>query len=171
MWNNYGFVFDIFNVFKKYNVDVNIINTSQFNISTTTDESCIETLNYVIEELKDKYHVEFSFNNIIISLVSDKIRKCNLIGKIFEITERLDEDVARINPLGGHYVWLLKAKRFEYSFEPGVSGEAVNQQVFDDLKNPAVSGADKPYNQNVTDSSKKIFDYSKTDYGGVYGGY
>lgn len=92
-------------------------------------------------------------------------------GKIFEITERLDEDVARINPLGGHYVWLLKAKRFEYSFEPGVSGEAVNQQVFDDLKNPAVSGADKPYTQNITDSSKKIFDYSQTDYGSVYGGY
>ena len=92
-------------------------------------------------------------------------------GKIFEITERLDEEVARINPLGGHYVWLLKAKRFEYSFEPGLSGEAVNQQVFDDAKNPAVSGADKPYNFNITDSSKTIFDYSKTDYGGVYGGY
>jgi hypothetical protein len=92
-------------------------------------------------------------------------------GKIFEITERLDEDVARINSLGGHYVWLLKAKRFEYSFEPGVSGEAVNQQVFDDLKNPAVSGANKPYTQNITDSSKNIFDYSKTDYGSVYGGY
>jgi len=92
-------------------------------------------------------------------------------GKIFEITERLDEEVARINPLGGHYVWLLKAKRFEYSFEPGLSGEAVNQQVFDDAKNPAVSGADKPYNFNITDTSKTIFDYSKTDYGGVYGGY
>lgn len=92
-------------------------------------------------------------------------------GKIFEITERLDEDVARINPLGGHYVWLLKAKRFEWSFEPGVSGEAVNQQVFDDTKNTAVTGANKPYNQNITDSSKKIFDYSKTDFGDVYGGY
>jgi aspartate kinase len=88
MWNNYGFVFDIFNVFKKYNVDVNIINTSQFNISTTTDESCIETLNYVVEELKNKYYVELSSNNTIISLVSDKIRKCNLIGKIFEITQK-----------------------------------------------------------------------------------
>jgi hypothetical protein len=92
-------------------------------------------------------------------------------GKMFEITERLDEDVARINPLGGHYVWLLKAKRFEWSFEPGVSGEAVNQQVFDDTKNTAVTGANKPYTQNITDSSKKIFDYSKTDYGDVYGGY
>jgi len=92
-------------------------------------------------------------------------------GKIFEITERLDEDVARINPLGGHYVWLLKAKRFEYSFEPGVSGEAVNQQVFDDLKNNSVEGANKPYDYNVADASKKIFDYEKTNYDNVYGGY
>jgi hypothetical protein len=92
-------------------------------------------------------------------------------GKIFEITQRLDEDVARINPLGGHFVWLLKAKRFEYSFEPGLSGEAVNDQVFDDARIPSVSGANKPYSYNIEDASKQIFDYSKTDYGSVYGGY
>jgi len=92
-------------------------------------------------------------------------------GKIFEITQRLDEEASRINPLMGHYVWLLRAKRFEYSFEPGVSGEAVNQQVFDDAKNNAVSGADKPYSYNVADASKNIFDYSQTNYGDVYGGY
>lgn len=94
-------------------------------------------------------------------------------GKYFEITERLDEDSAQINPLMGHYVWLIKAKRFEYSFEPGLSGDAVNQQIFDDAKNPDpnVKGADKNYSFNVDDASKKIFDYSKTDYGDVYGGY
>lgn len=92
-------------------------------------------------------------------------------GKMFEITERLDEDSARINQLMGHYVWLIKAKRFEWSFEPGVSGEAVNQQVFDDAKNAAVSGADKPYPYSANQYSKNIFDYSKTDYGSVYGGY
>jgi len=93
-------------------------------------------------------------------------------GKIFEITERLDEDSARINQLMGHYVWLVKAKRFEYSFEPGLSGgETVNQQVYDDTKSPGVSGADKPYNYDVNNAGKKVFDYSKTDYGGVYGGY
>jgi len=92
-------------------------------------------------------------------------------GKIFEITERLDEDAAQINPLMGHYVWLIKAKRFEYSFEPGLSGEAMNNQVFDDAKNPTVSGADKPYSYDVNEASKSVFDYSKTNYGGVYGGY
>jgi hypothetical protein len=92
-------------------------------------------------------------------------------GKFFEITERLDEDIAQINPLAGHYVWLIKAKRFEWSFEPGLSGEAVNSQVFDDTKSPAASGAYKPYDFSVDIDSKNIFDYTQTDYGDVYGGY
>lgn len=92
-------------------------------------------------------------------------------GNIYEITQRLDQDIAQINPLAGHYVWLLKAKRFEYSFEPGVIPEAQNQQIFDDTKNIAVSGADKPYSYSVDEASKQIFDYSKTDYSNIYGGY
>ena len=92
-------------------------------------------------------------------------------GKLFEVTERLDEDIAQINPLAGHYVWLVKAKRFEWSFEPGLSGEAVNDQVFDDTKVATASGADKPYADSVDTDSKNIFDYSLTDYSDVYGGY
>ena len=70
-------------------------------------------------------------------------------GKYFEITERLDEDVAQINPLAGHYVWLIKAKRFEWSFEPGLSADAVNDQIFDDTKSPTASGANKPYDYSA----------------------
>jgi hypothetical protein len=47
-------------------------------------------------------------------------RPGNRQAKYFEITERLDEDIAQINPLAGHYVFLIKAKRFDYSFEPGI---------------------------------------------------
>jgi hypothetical protein len=92
-------------------------------------------------------------------------------GNIYEITQRLDQDIAQINTLMGHYVWLIKAKRFEYSFEPGVTPEAQNDQVFDDTINPLASGANKPYPNSVDIDSKKIFDYSKTDYSDVYGGY
>jgi hypothetical protein len=93
-------------------------------------------------------------------------------GNIYEITQRLDQDIAQINPLMGHYVWLVKAKRFEYSFEPGLSGgEAVNDQVFDDTKSPYASGAVKPYNYSVNEASKSVFDYSQTNYSDVYGGY
>jgi hypothetical protein len=91
-------------------------------------------------------------------------------GNIYEITQRLDQDIAQINPLAGHYVWLVKAKRFEYSFEPGVTPEAQSQQIFDDTKNPAASGADKPYAYSVDVASKDVFN-SETDYSNVYGGY
>ena len=54
-------------------------------------------------------------------------------GNFYEITERRDQDVsAGINPLGGHYVWRFKAKRLEYSFQPGITGERGNDQVYDD---------------------------------------
>lgn len=53
-------------------------------------------------------------------------------GKLFEITERCDEDNSQINPLMGHYVWLLKAKRFDYSFEPDITPEKGSNQVHDD---------------------------------------
>lgn len=52
-------------------------------------------------------------------------------SKWFEITERVDQDIATMNPLLGHYVYRLKAKRYEGSFEPGLSGEQVNNQVFE----------------------------------------
>jgi hypothetical protein len=92
-------------------------------------------------------------------------------GNIYEITQRLDQDIAQINPLAGHYVWLIKAKRFEYSFEPGVNQEAQNNQIFEDTKYAFASGANKPYDYNVSEASKKVFDYTKTDYSDVYGGY
>jgi hypothetical protein len=92
-------------------------------------------------------------------------------GNIYEITQRLDQDIAQINTLMGHYVWLIKAKRFEYSFEPGVTPEAQNDQIFDDTKNPNASGANKPYANSVDIDSKQIFDYTQTDFGNVYGGY
>jgi hypothetical protein len=53
-------------------------------------------------------------------------------GKLFEITERCDEDNSQINPLMGHYVWMLKAKRFDYSFEPDIKPEKGSNQVHDD---------------------------------------
>ena len=55
-------------------------------------------------------------------------------GKLFEITERVDQDNSQINPLMGHYVWMLKAKRFDYSFEPNAPIEKGSNQVHDDTQ-------------------------------------
>lgn len=91
----------------------------------------------------------------------------------YEITQRLDQDIAATNQLGGHYTWLIKAKRYEYSFEPGLTGEQVNQQVYEDTVAAGVSGASKNYPYDVDAQGKNlVFNYSlTTDYDGVYGGY
>ena len=52
-------------------------------------------------------------------------------AKVFEITERVDQDVSALNPLLGHYVYRLKAKRYEFSFEPNAPQEPVNDQVYE----------------------------------------
>ncbi len=81
-------------------------------------------------------------------------------GKHFEITERLDQDVNQINPLFGHYVWLIKAKRHDYSFEPGLAPEAVSNQVDDD--------------PIVDQLSNDVFDYNESPFtinDDVYGDY
>lgn len=87
MWNNYGFVYDIFSVFKENNVDINIINTSQFNITTTTDESDLTKLEKIKEKLEKKYQVELLVNNSIVSIVGDNIRLNKNISWIFAITK------------------------------------------------------------------------------------
>lgn len=100
-------------------------------------------------------------------------------GKIFEITDRVEQDVSRINPLIGHYIWLIKAKRYDYSFEPGLSAEGASDQVYDDSRSGLLSGYTQPesvgkkYTDDVQLQSKEVFDYD--DYfesnDDVYGGY
>jgi hypothetical protein len=99
-------------------------------------------------------------------------------GKMYEITERCDEDNSSINPLAGHYVWLLKAKRLEHSFE-NIPQERGNQQVHDDTFYGDLNGSSKTpterlssYPQDAdTESKEKVFDMSINDtlqYGGYY---
>ena len=60
-------------------------------------------------------------------------RKNGRGGNYFQITQRRDQDIGdNMNALGGHYGWQIKAKRLEYSWEPGLPIETSNQQVNDD---------------------------------------
>lgn len=100
-------------------------------------------------------------------------------GKVFEITDRVDQDISKINPLLGHYIWLIRAKRFDYSFEPGIQPEGAIDQVFDDTKAGLLSGGSQPespaktYDQSASQQSKSIFDYDQyyESNDDIYGGY
>jgi len=116
-----------------------------------------------------------------------KGRPGNRTGKNFEVTEILDEDISRTNQLGGHYVWIIKGKRFEYSFEPGLKDEGGDDQVYDNSSNGILSGGSQPAspkkkyaeqnNENKTllsindVSREQVFDMPKNDNTDVYGGY
>jgi hypothetical protein len=99
--------------------------------------------------------------------------------KWFEITERVDQDVSSINPLMGHYVYRVRAKRYEHSFEPGLSGEKQNQQIYENSFSgvvssliPSVSASEpKSYDFDVDEESRnKVLDMSvnNTDIYGTY---
>jgi len=103
-------------------------------------------------------------------------------GKLFEVTQRLDSENTSINPLAGHYVWLLKLKRFDYSEEVNLPNEKGNLQVMDNTGygtlSATVSGVQpsKPRPSTLEDSAEKItkkfvFDYSQTGHDNVYGTY
>jgi hypothetical protein len=73
----------------------------------------------------------------------------------------------------------LKAKRYEYSFEPGLTGEPVNDQVFDNSFSGIVSSSlvgqlssqAKLYNKDIDIVSKATvldMDVNNTD---IYGSY
>lgn len=100
-------------------------------------------------------------------------------SKIYEVTERTDQDIATLNPVLGHYVYRLRAKRYMNSFEPGAPLEKQNQQVFDNAFSGIVSStipgvsasAAKSYPGDIDNTSKnEVFDMSvnNTD---IYGQY
>lgn len=101
-------------------------------------------------------------------------------GNYFQITQRRDQDIGdSINPLGGHYGWKLMAKRLEYSWEPGLPQETVNQQITEDtfygkLTSTIageVSSAPKSYEGSADQESKHfIIDMTVNDTS-IYGTY
>jgi hypothetical protein len=113
-------------------------------------------------------------------------RPGNRQAKYFEITEKLDQDISQMNQLGGHYVFLLKAKRLDYSFEPNIpfnnltSGISGNQQVYEDSFAGRLSGGSNEQSENKKEnydlydidsqSRNDVFDMSQNN-DDVYGDY
>jgi hypothetical protein len=99
-------------------------------------------------------------------------------GKLFEVTERCDEDNSQINPLMGHYVWLLKAKRFDYSFEPDITPEKGSNQVHDDTNYGEITNSTTPTvrvssypGDSDTQSKTEVYNMNVNNtlaYGGYY---
>lgn len=101
-------------------------------------------------------------------------------AEVFEITERRDENLTmQYNVLQGHYVWIVHAKRFDYSYQPNAPREPGSDQVSDETMYGKLSGGTpypenpKKYPQNIEDDSNKNWDYDNIsgDDDSVYGKY
>jgi len=88
---------------------------------------------------------------------------------IYEITERDDEYLPMTNALMGHYVWYMKCKRYEYSFEPGIETGPNNKQLSDGGDYGRLAGGEnpeelfQPYPDSAPNSAKCIYDYYSDD--------
>ena len=80
MWNSYGFLNDIFRQFSECNINVNIVTTSQFSISATTNEQNKYKLLELEQKLSEKYDVNVVYNCIIFSIVKRNIK--DIIDKL-----------------------------------------------------------------------------------------
>jgi len=91
-------------------------------------------------------------------------------GKIFEITERLDESIKEINQLQGHYVFKLRARRNDHTFLPGLNAEDKSTQVVDVSGVGPLSAIETDYINDIdTEQASYFSEYGTND--DVYGDY
>lgn len=106
-------------------------------------------------------------------------------AKHFIVTEVIDEDGTTINPIMGHYVWKISAKRHDFSYEFGFGPES-EVQVYDNtfagilssdiqsvpsLSSTQLSSSPKAYDFDVDEEvNTKIFPTNQIDES-IYGNY
>jgi aspartate kinase len=82
MWNSVGFLNDIFRQFSENNININIVTTSQFSVSATTNEQNKYKLLEVKQKLSEKYDVQVIMDCYVISIVKRNIDIQNIFNKI-----------------------------------------------------------------------------------------
>jgi len=98
---------------------------------------------------------------------------------IYEVTERDDENLAmNANTLMGHYIWIMKCRRWEGSNEPGAPHEPANTQINDageyGVLPGGVSPPDlvQPYPDSANTEGQQVFDQDQAnEQGSPYGYY
>lgn len=91
-------------------------------------------------------------------------------GKYFEITERVEESVSsNINQLQGHYLYRIKARRYDFTYTDNDVEEAVSEQVTNDALSGKTTDNAQSYIDDIDVEQLSYFDYGSND--DVYGDY
>lgn len=160
---------------------------SKFGLQGTADLTALISIDTFSENLTSStlsgianiYDYEPKSGDLIELSDYGKTRPNGRSGQIYEITERVDQKGGANNQLLGHYVWMIQAKRYDYSFETASAPrEAKMDQVYDNksdgfLNNLPKILETKEYTQFVDKDSQRVFDYAQHPQSntGVYGDY
>ena len=93
--------------------------------------------------------------------------------KVFQITNKRDS-VEPVDLFGGHYVWFLEAKRFDYSYEgnaPDEGGTPITNSTFVGLMSGGVQEKSAPVPYGPSADEEAINDLNNKTNSGTYGGY
>ena len=90
-------------------------------------------------------------------------------GKYFEITERVDESINTINPLQGHYLYKIKARRFDFSYTDNDVEEGASEQITEDALSGKTTDTIQDYINDLDTEQATYFNYGDND--DVYGDY
>jgi diaminopimelate decarboxylase/aspartate kinase len=92
MWNSHGFMSKIFRVFGEQCVNVDIVTSSQFSISTTTEEQSIEKIEEVCDILGKEFDVQVVTGCTIVSIIADNVKTNKRIHDEMKTINKLCED-------------------------------------------------------------------------------
>lgn len=152
--------------------------TTSGDLATTVTEPAIDLSHITMDAKMILCQSLSGYPNDPYSEVSDiKLNLADVYGakfirypQLFEITEVKYQDYSQqVNFAQGHYVWTIHAKRFDYSFEPGISSEGPMDQVYDNSFFGTLSSfenepaPEKVYPQEIEEASDKVWEYSPDD--------
>jgi len=101
--------------------------TAVISIQTFTKSLSTSSLSAVTSQ----YTWEPKAGDVIELVEYGATRPSGRSGQIYEITERVDQKGGDKNQLMGHYIWTIKGKRYDYTFEPNAPRENYSDQVYD----------------------------------------
>lgn len=83
MYNAYGFMGQLFEVFGRHRISVDCVTTSEISVAVTVDHFTLENTSF-IDELKQVGHVNIEDKYSLVSLIGNELtQKANLARKIF----------------------------------------------------------------------------------------
>jgi aspartate kinase len=102
MWETSGVMYEIFGVFAEQKIDVNIITTSQFSISVTTNEKSQKKMDRVVNKLCEKYDVNLIKNCAIVTIIADKISHNKSVQLCHQLINEISSEPIHITDFGSN---------------------------------------------------------------------